>query len=449
MISRAIQSEAFRRAALGSERIRIIWLLGVLGVLLLIVTAPTLGARDPQHLHFLPSMLALLLFFAALELIRLAVVNRCIGAARDLPAWTWFLNVAVETLLPTAAILLLTKSPFFAPQMALVAPPVLFYFLFIILSTLRLSPLLCSLTGLLSAGGYLAVAAYTGWQNAAVTPDVGFPLTRFVFMGAILLALGGFVAAAVAKRIRIHVVAALQEAEERHRAERLKHDLDIARSIQQRLLPRNPPKAAGFDIAAWSQPADQTGGDYYDWLSLASGEVVLSLADVSGHGIGPALLTVDCHAYWRAILPHGGGLGELLTRLSQLLAADMPSDRFITYVAALVEPNTGGVQLLSAGHGPLLVYTAADRRLQSLDADGLPLGVDAAFEYGPPRQFILAPGDSIILATDGFFEWANSGGEQFGIERLAEAIRAATYRPAREIISSLYTAVVEFADGAN
>lgn len=450
MTPRTIQSEAFRRAALGSERIRILWLLGVLVALIVSVTVPTLITMDPQHLRFLPFVDGLLLAFVALELIRLAVVNQRIRTAQDLPAWTWVLNVAVETLLPTLVILLLTSSSVFAPEVALVAPPVLFYFLFIILSTLRLSPLLCSLTGLLSAGGYLAVAAYVRWQSsAAAAAEASFPVTRFVLMGAILLALGGFVAAAVARRIERHVRAALREAEERRRAEHLEHDLNIARSIQQRLLPRSAPDVGGFDIALWNQPADQTGGDYYDWMRATNGDVVLSLADVSGHGIGPALLTADCHAYWRAIVPQGGSLGEMLTRLDQLLAADMPSDRFITFVAAWVEPRPHGVQLLSAGHGPLLVYTAADRRVQFLKSHGLPLGVDAAFEYGLGQRFDLSPGDAIVLATDGFFEWPNRDGEQFGIQRLGETVRAAADSPAQKIISRMYADVVSFADGTS
>ena len=109
--------------------------------------------------------------------------------------------------------------------------------------------------------------------------------------------MGGIVAGAVAGEIRKHVQAALREAETKSKLRAIQHDLQVARSIQQSLLPREAPHIAGFDIAGWNCPADDTGGDYFDWRTLSGGNVVVSLADVTGHGIGPALLASLCHAY--------------------------------------------------------------------------------------------------------------------------------------------------------
>jgi serine phosphatase RsbU (regulator of sigma subunit) len=179
----------------------------------------------------------------------------------------------------------------------------------------------------------------------------------------------------VAGQIRIHVSAALREAELQRALERMNHDLGIARSIQQGLLPRHPPDLAGFEIAGWNQPADQTGGDYFDWQALPDGRFAISLADVTGHGIGPALVMAACRAYARASFLAGGDPSTVLDRLNQLLAEDLPADRFVTFAVALLDPVESKLQLLSAGHGPILWYRPATGEIRNLDAQGIPLGL--------------------------------------------------------------------------
>ncbi len=119
----------------------------------------------------------------------------------------------------------------------------------------------------------------------------------------------------------------------------------------------------------------------------------------------------------------------------------------MTFVAAALEPADGRLDLLSAGHGPLLLYTALDDRVQSFDAHGIPFGIIPTMPYGPAQKIRLAAGDLLVLLTDGFFEWENAGGDDFGIARLQETIRAARTLPASQIISSLHEAVVRFAGG--
>jgi serine phosphatase RsbU (regulator of sigma subunit)/signal transduction histidine kinase len=229
--------------------------------------------------------------------------------------------------------------------------------------------------------------------------------------------------------------------------ERMQRDLDIARSVQQGLLPARPPQIEGFEIAGWSQPADETGGDYFDWQQLADGRLAISLADVTGHGIGPALVTAVCRAYSRASFPSGEALGTLVDRINELLVEDLPSDRFVTFVVALLDPGANRVQWLSAGHGPLLVYTAADDRVQDFSADDIPFGIASGVRYGPPQEITLAPGDLLVMITDGFFEWANPAGKMYGTARLREAVRAASSLPPEEIVKRLHSAVVDFAGG--
>src|SRR5204862_4204602 len=113
----------------------------------------------------------------------------------------------------------------------------------------------------------------------------------------------------------------------------------VARSIQQSLLPQESPQISGFEIAGWNQPADETGGDYFDWKSLPDGKVVVTLADVTGHGIGPALLAVVCRAYARASFTVSQTLTAAFDHINQALGSDLSSGRFATFVAAVCCPE--------------------------------------------------------------------------------------------------------------
>ena len=439
-----IRSKAFQEAALRSERIRVIGVLVTLALLLLIVIGRALVSGSPLEIQQLPNVLLLLGAMMAHEGAMLAIVNRRVATKQDLPAWGWTASLFVEALFPTLALLFLTESPLLGPYRALVAPAVLTYFFFILLSTLRLNPSLSRWTGLLSGAGYLAVVAYT---------FVSYPSADRLFSPAVystyglMIVLGGFVGGAVAGEIRKHVVASLQEAETHRQMERIQQDLDMARTIQQDLLPKQPLATPRFDIAGWNQPADATGGDYFDWQELPDGRIAISLADVSGHGIGPALVMAVCRAYARASFPAARDLPEVMTRLNELLVKDLPSERYVTFVVAWLDPANSQVELLSAGHGPLLLYNVASNKFQSIEPQGIPFGLFPGFPYGSPHCFEMAPGDLLVLTTDGFFEWANPQDEQFGLARLQEAIRSSRHLQATEIIARLHAAVVEFARG--
>ena len=172
------------------------------------------------------------------------------------------------------------------------------------------------------------------------------------------------------------------------------------------------------------------------------------LADVTGHGIGPALVTAACRAYGRATLPVEPDFGTAMAHLNELLVADLPPGKMITFVTTVVDPS-GGRLKLSAGHGPLLLYTASDRKVQSLGAHGVPFGFAPGMPYGPAQDIEMAPGDLLVLSTDGFFEWENAQEEEFGLERLEAAIRSAADRPPDQIISHIYQTVTAFAGGTH
>ncbi len=244
--------------------------------------------------------------------------------------------------------------------------------------------------------------------------------------------------------LRTHVQRLATEQAARERIER---DLDIARVIQRGLLPTTTPDVPGYEFAGWSQAADKTGGDYYDWQTLRDGRTLVTLADVSGHGVGPALVTAVCRAYVRASFATGHDLSHLMDQLNDLLVADLPDGRFVTFAAALLDSGSHHAELVSAGHGPIFYYRASEHTLSEYDANDVPLGVMTPVTYGPSVQLSMAPGDLLLFITDGFFEWAGADDELFGLKRLREAVLDAAELPLQDLIASIYSKVQTFAAG--
>jgi serine phosphatase RsbU (regulator of sigma subunit) len=230
--------------------------------------------------------------------------------------------------------------------------------------------------------------------------------------------------------------------------EKLERDLDLARDIQHGLLPSGPPDLAGFEIAGWNQAADETGGDYYDWLTLPDGRLVATLADVTGHGIGPALIVAVCRAYMRASTTFGAQqLSEALGHVNDLLYADIPPERFVTAVVFLLDTAQKRLTMVSAGHGPILLYEARTGTIREWAADMPPLGVMDGIEFPPPHEIDLEAGDVLVLTTDGFFEWRNRADELYGLERLRAFVSDHHDLAPERFIETLYQDVLAFADG--
>jgi sigma-B regulation protein RsbU (phosphoserine phosphatase) len=236
-------------------------------------------------------------------------------------------------------------------------------------------------------------------------------------------------------------------AAEAHRA-KVEGDLELARTIQRSLLPATLPNAPGFDIAGWNLAADQTGGDYYDWLELPGGQTIFTLADVTGHGIGPALIVAACRAYMRASTSLGAAeLADAVLRVNDLLFADIPSGRFVTAAVGVLDPASCSMTLISAGQAPILFYEAASGVLHCWHADGLPLGIMAGAPFDAPRTICFAPGDVLLLTTDGFMEWPDGAGRQFGIDGLDAFLREHHTMEAEAMIEALHTRVLAHAGG--
>jgi serine phosphatase RsbU (regulator of sigma subunit) len=439
-----LDSKAFRQAVLRSDRTRIIAILIVLGLLFVFTVARRIVVEGIDGTRGLPIFASFFAAMVAYEAVSLQRVTRALREGTEPGPARWIGNVVVEALFPAIGLGVLIATGMTRPYAALVAPVVLTSFLFVSLSTLRLSPFLSRLSGLSSAAGYTAMVIYVFARYPA--PEVGGEThpAEFYIGNVVVILVAGLVAGAVSRQIRGHVSATLREARE---VERIRGQLETARTIQQALLPTEAPRIARYDVAGWNQPADETGGDYFGWQELPDGRMAFTLADVTGHGIGAALLAATCHAYARAGMTEQADLSTIVGHLNGLLCEDLPPGKMVTFVVAALAPAEDQLELLSAGHGPLLLYTASDDRVQAFEAHGIPFGIVPTMPYGPAQGIRLAPGDVLVLLTDGFFEWENAERDDFGIPRLQDAIRTVRRLPASQIISSLHEAVLRFAGG--
>jgi serine phosphatase RsbU (regulator of sigma subunit) len=438
-----VDSLAFRNALLKSECRRIY---GVTAFLLVFAAAIAFRVIVFSS-HMSPWGITVLLLLVACEVWTLRAAKRALASGEDLPQAMWMFNIVLEIAIPAVGIAHFS-SPRLGEYRPTATPWVLAFFPLIMLSVLRLNPRVSRLTGVAAALGYLMAAYAVGWrpslenlrQHTAAQTAVGF-------YAAILLA-SGFIAALISREITRHVKAALREAETRQQLRQVEHDLEIARSIQRSLLPSIRPTINGMEISGWNLPADATGGDYFDWKRMRDGRLVVTLADVTGHGIGPALLASVCRAYARSSFDTHDNLVKAFEHINQFFGEDLTGGgRFATFVAAVCTGDKSSVELLSAGHGPLFVYSSSRDSFEELTAQAIPLGLLPELNSSEPVVLDLEPGDMVVLATDGFFEWENAEGEQFGVARLTQAIRDARHLPSEEIITELYSAVKRFVNG--
>lgn len=420
-----------------SEAIRVaIWVMVLSGLLVVTLVRRWAGGLVMSDGNVFYPYAGLLVFAIAINIVLLRRLDRANRVGMLLPRWVWPAGAAFDVAVAGG---LMTLAAFLSPRgpvPALSSPAVLLMPLLVLTSVLRLRPRFTLYTGLACAAIHVLLTV----RAIAVTdasPDT-YPV--YLAYGFILL-LTTLAGAFVSREVRGHVKEASDEAVAHERSDRqlfgMRRDLAVARDIQRRLLPTRSPQLEGFDIVGMNRPADQTGGDYYDWQALPDGRLAVVLADVSGHGIGPALVMAVCRAYARAAVPLVPEPAQLLARLNTLLHDDLPSDRFITFALAVLEKG-GNAQLISAGHGPTLLYRAGTRDVIQFGGDGMPLGVMPSEQYGPTTPLTLDAGDVLVMLTDGFFEWQRGAdGEPFGIPRLCEALAANAAGDAQTILNAI------------
>jgi serine phosphatase RsbU (regulator of sigma subunit)/pSer/pThr/pTyr-binding forkhead associated (FHA) protein len=203
----------------------------------------------------------------------------------------------------------------------------------------------------------------------------------------------------------------------------MQRDLELARRVQQGLLPSAPPQLPGYHFFDFYEPANQVGGDYYDYVDLSTGDapnqrLAVVLGDVSGKGVSAALLMAKLSGEVRYCLASEPTPAAALSRINASFSRSGWQDRFVTFVLALLDARAHEITVVNAGHmAPLLRLAGGAVEPIGEDVTGLPLGVDADFQY---EQYTrpLAPGDFVALFTDGISEAMNGAGELYGMERL-------------------------------
>jgi sigma-B regulation protein RsbU (phosphoserine phosphatase) len=256
--------------------------------------------------------------------------------------------------------------------------------------------------------------------------------------------------------------------------ERMKRSLELASAIQQSLLPGETPEMRNFELAGRCVYCDETGGDYYDFIpvrsdavrrssdapSASSGHALtgtpqtervgLALGDVSGHGIGAALLMAVTRGLLHAEAPYThDDLANLMTRLNHELVRDTAEETFVTLFYGILDDRQRSLVWASAGHEPATWYHAATGQIEELPNTGMLLGVLPTAVFKQAGPITLAPGDILVIGTDGIWEAHDEAGRFFGKDRLHRIVQdAAGLRP-NEICDRIIDSVATFVHPAS
>jgi serine phosphatase RsbU (regulator of sigma subunit)/pSer/pThr/pTyr-binding forkhead associated (FHA) protein len=233
--------------------------------------------------------------------------------------------------------------------------------------------------------------------------------------------------------------------EEQMNRERLEHELHLAMEIQQRFQPTSPPIVQGYELQGISFSCYEIGGDYYDFIEREDGRLVVALGDVSGKGTAAALLMSSLHAAVHAQAASHSSLVETISNVNRYLAENIPSNRFVTLFYAELDPKSGSLSFVNAGHNPPLIVHESGT-VEHLSSGGLPLGIIPHAEYREGRTQIQ-PGDVLVIYSDGVSEAVNPSGEEFGPERLYQVVAQNLKASASGIRDRIEAALTKFAQG--
>ncbi len=216
----------------------------------------------------------------------------------------------------------------------------------------------------------------------------------------------------------------------------------VAREIQSRLFPSDAPQLPGFDIAGVSFPADETGGDFFDYIPMANDTVGIAVGDVSSHGLGSALLMAETRAYLRALALAHNDVGEILTAANRLILSDAEGTYFVTLFLGRLDPRRRTLDYAAAGHSAFLVEASGATTL--LNSTSLPLGIEDELVVDHSPRLELLPGQTILICTDGIHEALSEDRQMFGTDRILEHLRLSHHRTADELITALHDDVQQF-----
>jgi phosphoserine phosphatase RsbU/P len=235
--------------------------------------------------------------------------------------------------------------------------------------------------------------------------------------------------------------------EARLERERLERELALASEIQQRFQPTAPPHVNGYELQGISFPCYEIGGDYYDFIEREDGRLVIALGDVSGKGTAAALLMSSLHAAIHAQSASHDSLVATISAVNRYLADNIPANRFVTLFYAELDPDSGSLSFLNAGHNPPLIVHSAGT-VEQLASGGLPLGIKPDAEYREGRTQ-LQPGDVLCIYSDGVTEAVSPTGEEFGATRLYEVVSRNIEASAAGIRDRIESSLTKFAQGTS
>jgi sigma-B regulation protein RsbU (phosphoserine phosphatase) len=220
-----------------------------------------------------------------------------------------------------------------------------------------------------------------------------------------------------------HFVSVLKDVTELRKQQRQEFHLLLAKEVQQRFY-ATAVSLPGFDIAGAAYSADETGGDYFDFIPQPGACAYIAIGDVTGHGFGAALLMAETRAYLRSYANFVSDIGSLLSRVNRSLAADLAGGQHVTLLLARLDSKSRTLQYSSAGHVPCYLLRRSGEIGLVMESMGPPLGLFPDREYSSSQVIPLGCGDTVLLLTDGVAEMENCDLEEFGAERALEFTRA-------------------------
>lgn len=224
----------------------------------------------------------------------------------------------------------------------------------------------------------------------------------------------------------------------------LRHEMELARQVQDRLIPQNPPIITGLTAIGWTRPASIAGGDCFDLWKIAGGKLGIFLGDASGHGLAPAMIVSQARTLIRALSEIDCNPQWLLSRVNSRLANDMEDNRFVTAFAGCITSD-GRLDWWSAGHGPIFIRTSPDAPLELVNPQCPPIGVEPEMGLENPASVHLQPGGQLIVLSDGIFEAPRPGDhELFGLPRVAEMFDNCIKHSPAQLLGCIREAVMEW-----
>jgi sigma-B regulation protein RsbU (phosphoserine phosphatase) len=252
-----------------------------------------------------------------------------------------------------------------------------------------------------------------------------------------LLAIIGAQSAQVIENARLY--------EEEKSLQKIQQEVQMARDIQTRLLPKAPPVVPGFDIAGKSVSAQNVGGDYFDFLEFRDGRLGLCLADVSGKGISASLLMANVQATVRGQSVLGNSAAQCLHNSNLQLYQSTDTDKYVTLFYGVLDAAKREMQYSNAGHNPPLLIKNGQTTLLNVGGPVLGILPEAAFEEA---TISFDPGDLLLIYSDGYSEAMNHAFEEFGEDRLLAIAKQHANAPAAELIARIGEDVRKHCAGA-